>query len=188
MNGGINVRSFTDIKLKSKVWNELLVVFGGVLLLFAASQIEIPLKPVPITLQTVAVILIGLTYSPRRAVEAIVLWLGLCAAGVPVLAGFSGGLVKLVGPTGGYLAGFVIIAYLMPMLKQKFSLNSWRSDVALTLSGTLVVYTCGVIWLTHLIGFENAFFHGVVPFILPGIVKAGLLCTALQIVRHTRGA
>lgn len=170
------------------MWNELLVVFGGVFLLFAASQIEIPLNPVPITLQTVAVMLIGLTYSPRRAVEAIVLWLGLCAAGVPVLAGFSGGFVKLIGPTGGYLAAFIVAAYVMALLKQKFSLNSWRSDAVLTLLGTLIVYTGGVAWLSYLIGFENAFYHGLLPFILPGLVKAALLCTALQILRHTRGA
>jgi biotin transport system substrate-specific component len=182
------MKSFTDIKSKSKIWNELLVVFGGVFLLFAASQIEIPLKPVPITLQTVAVMLIGLTYSPRRAVEAIVLWIGLCAAGVPVLAGFSGGLVKLVGPTGGYLAAFIVAAYVMALLKQKFSLNSWRSDAVLTLLGTLIVYTGGVAWLSYLIGFENALYHGLLPFILPGLVKAALLCTALQILRHTRRA
>jgi biotin transport system substrate-specific component len=71
--------------------------------------------------------LLGLTYSPRRAVEAIVLWIALCAAGLPVLAGFSGGFLKLVGPTGGYLAGFILAAYVMAFLKQKFSLNSWYS-------------------------------------------------------------
>ncbi len=180
--------SFTKRNATSKVWNELLVVFGGVFLLFAASQIEIPLEPVPITLQTVAVMLIGLTYSPRRAVEAILLWVGLCAAGVPVLAGFSGGLAKLIGPTGGYIAGFLVAAFVMAALKQKLSLNSWRSDAVLTLLGTLIIYTSGVLWLSHLIGVENAFYHGVVPFILPGLVKAGLLCTALQLLRHVRRA
>ena len=68
---------FTDAKTKSSLWAELLVVFGGVALLYAASQIEIPLHPVPITLQTVAVMLIGLTYTPRRAVESHLLWIGL---------------------------------------------------------------------------------------------------------------
>ena len=60
----------STIKSKSKSLNEIMVVLGGVILLFAASQVEIPLQPVPITLQTVAVMLIGLTYSPRRAVES----------------------------------------------------------------------------------------------------------------------
>ncbi len=182
------MKSFIESQLKSIPWNELLIVFGGAALLCATSQIEIPLQPVPVTLQTVAVMLIGLTYSPRRAVEAIGLWIALAAAGLPVLAEFSGGLVKLMGPTGGYIAGFVIAVYLMATLKQKFSLNSWQSDVLLTLLGTLIVFTTGVLWLSHLIGWSNAFYHGIAPFILPGIVKGGLLCTALQILRHARRA
>ncbi|HUX80488.1 MAG TPA: biotin transporter BioY [Alphaproteobacteria bacterium] len=174
----------STIKSKSPVLNELMVVFGGVLLLFAASQVEIPLKPVPITLQSVAVMLIGLTYSPRRALESILIWFGLAAAGLPVLSGFGGGIAHFTGPTLGYLIGFLIAPYLMATLKEKYSLNTWVSDALLCLMGTLILYFTGVTWLTYLIGFSNAVMHGLVPFILPGIVKAGLLCTALQILRH----
>jgi biotin transport system substrate-specific component len=166
--------------------NEILVVLGGVLLLFAASQVEIPLKPVPITLQTVAVMLIGLTYTPRRAVEAHLIWLGLGAAGLPVFAGFAGGIACFSGPTLGYLVGFVVSSYVMATMKEKYALNTWISDAGLCILGTLIVYTLGVIWLSQLIGFSNAIMHGVVPFILPGLVKAGLLCTSLQILRHYR--
>jgi biotin transport system substrate-specific component len=169
---------------KSNILNELMVVFGGVALLFAASQIEIPLKPVPITLQTVAVMLIGLTYTPRQALESFLIWFGLAAIGFPVLSGLAGGIGHLSGPTAGYLSGFIISAYLMAVIKQKFSLNSWKSDVSLCLMGTVIVLSLGVTWLTQLMGAENAFLGGVLPFIFPGIVKAGLLCTALQIVRH----
>ncbi|MBY0293402.1 MAG: biotin transporter BioY [Alphaproteobacteria bacterium] len=161
-----------------------MIVFGGVVLLFAASQIEIPLEPVPITLQTVAVMLIGLTYTPRRALESFLMWLGLAAAGLPVLASFKGGLSYLTGPTFGYLVGFVISAYVMATLKQKLSLRSWISDTVLCLVGTGIVLSLGVAWLSYLIGFEKALMCGVLPFILPGLVKAGLLCTALQILRH----
>ncbi|MBS0271147.1 MAG: biotin transporter BioY [Proteobacteria bacterium] len=161
-----------------------MVVFGGVMLLFAASQIEIPLQPVPITLQTVAVMLIGLTYTPRHALQSLLIWLGLAAAGLPVLSGFAGGFAYFGGPTLGYLVGFVISVYLMATFKQRFSLNSWTSDVMLCLMGTAILFSLGVAWLSRLIGLENAITHGVLPFILPGIVKAGLLCTALQIIRH----
>ncbi len=174
----------STIKSKSTALNELMVVLGGVMLLFAASQVEIPLKPVPITLQSVAVMLIGLTYTPRRALESLMIWLGLAAAGFPVLNGFAGGLTHFTGPTLGYLVGFVISPYLMAMLKEKFSLNSWISDALLCLMGTIILFSCGVTWLSYLIGFSNAFMSGVVPFILPGIIKAGLLCTTLQILRH----
>jgi biotin transport system substrate-specific component len=176
----------STIKSKSTIGNEFMVVLGGVLLLFATAQINIPLKPVPITLHTVAVMLIGLTYSPRRALESLLLWLGLIAVGFPLLAGLSGGMDRLVGPTAGYLAGFVLSAYLMAFLKERYSLNSWISDALLTLMGTVILYILGVAWLTYLIGFENAVIGGLLPFILPGIVKGGLLCVGLQIVRHYR--
>jgi biotin transport system substrate-specific component len=176
----------STIKSKSTIGNELMVVLGGVLLLFAASQIEIPLKPVPINLGTVAVMLIGLTYTPQRVLETFFLWFGLVAIGLPLLAGFNGGLAKFAGPTAGYLMGYVTAAYLMATLKEKFSLNSWGSDALLCLMGTLIVYCLGVMWLSQLIGFENALISGVLPFILPGVVKAGLLCVGLQIIRHYR--
>jgi len=177
---------FADAKSKNNFWTELLVVFGGVALLYAASQIEIPLHPVPITLQTVAVMLIGLTYTPRRAVESHLLWIGLGSIGFPVFAGGGAGFVKVMGPTGGYMAGFVLATYFMAKLKEKYALNSWKSDALLTVMGTLIVYTCGVMGLSLLIGFKGAIVSGLLPFILPGVVKAGLLCTALQILRHYR--
>lgn len=171
---------------KSNILTELMVVFGGVFLLFAASQIEIPLKPVPINLGTVAVMLLGLTYTPPRALESLFIWLGLAAIGLPVLAGFNGGLPRFAGPTAGYLMGYVTAAYLMAVLKEKYALNSWLSDALLCLMGTVIVFSLGVAWLSQLIGLENALLGGVLPFILPGFVKAGLLCTALQIIRHYR--
>lgn len=180
------MKFLSDIKSKTHIWRELIVPLGGALLLFAASQVEIPLKPVPITLQTVAVMLIGLTYTPRRAVESHLIWLGLGAAGFPVFSGFAGGFLHLMGPTAGYMAGFVMAVFLMATFREKFSLNSWISDVLLCLMGTLIIFSAGVAWLSQLMGIEQAFIHGVLPFIIPGLVKAGLLCTALQILRHCR--
>jgi biotin transport system substrate-specific component len=174
------------IQSKSKIMNEIMVVVGGAILLFAASQVEIPIKPISITLQTVAVMLIGLTYSPRRAVESHLLWIGLGALGFPMFYGFSGGLHVLVGPTAGYIAGFVVSTYLMATLREKLFLKGWVYEALLCLMGTGIIYTFGVLWLSYLVGFSNAVLYGVVPFILPGIIKAGLLCTGLQILRHFR--
>ena len=71
-------------------------------------------------------------------------------------------------------------------LKEKFSLNSLISDALLCLFGTGVVFIFGVTWLSQLIGFEGALLHGVLPFILPGFMKAAILCAGLQILRHYR--
>lgn len=171
---------------KYKSLNDVMAVIGGVVLLFAASQVEIPLEPISITLQTVAVMLIGLTYSPRRALETHLLWIGFGGMGLPMFYGFSGGMDILVGPTAGYIVGFVISTYLMATLKEKMLLKGWFSDALLCLMGTFIIFTFGVIWLSYLIGFPNALIHGVLPFILPGLVKAGLLCTSLQILRFYR--
>ena len=176
----------STIKSKSTILHEIILVLGGVILLFAASQVEIFLKPVPITLQTVAVMLIGLTYTPRRAVVSHLMWIGLGAMGWPVFCGFSAGAKVLVGPTAGYITGFVVSTYCMATLKEKLALNSWVYDLLLCLMGTGIVFTLGVLWLSVLIGFSNGVIHGVLPFILPGIVKAGLLCTGLQILRYYR--
>jgi biotin transport system substrate-specific component len=175
---------FQVISAKSKSLTDLWIVLGGVALLFAGSQIEIPVQPVPITLQTVAVMLIGLTYSPRKAFEAHLLWLGLACVGLPVLSGFGSGFAHLTGPTAGYLIGFVVSATLMAFLKEKLELNSMVADAVLCLVGTGIVFTFGLIWLSKLIGFNAAVTHGFMPFILPGFLKAGILCSALQIVRY----
>src|SRR3990167_9654210 len=95
----------STVKTKPSALHELMITLGGVALLFAASQVEIPLYPVPVNLQTVVVMLIGLTYTPRRALESHLIWLGLAAVGLPVLSGFGGGLPHFTGPTAGYLVG-----------------------------------------------------------------------------------
>lgn len=171
--------------IKSSKLNEALLFLGGIFLLTAASQIEIPLQPVPITLQSVAVMLIGLSYKPNQALGVILSWLGLAACGAPVLAGFSGGLIKFVGPTAGYLFGFAVAAYGMAVLKERLFSNNWIGDLCLTVLGTLALYGFGVAWLSYLMGdFAAAFYAGAVPFILPGIVKVGILFSGLQLVRH----
>jgi biotin transport system substrate-specific component len=168
----------------TKGWQDILLTIGGVLLLFATSQVEIPMKPVPITLQTVGVMLIGLTYPVRLAVLSHLTWLGLAAIGLPVLSGFAGGVHHLIGNTAGYMVGFVVAVYIMATLKEKYHLKSFTSDALLCLLGTTVIFILGILWLAHLIGFNNAIMYGLIPFILPGLLKAGVLCAALQMIRR----
>lgn len=174
---------FVKTKEKQTVLQDLLLIAGGAILLFAASQVDIPLKPVPITLQTVGSALIGLTYSPRRALGSHLLWIGAAALGLPVLHGFSSGII---GPTAGYIFGMAASAYGMSLVKQKFDLNSFFYDTLLTLMGTGVVFFFGILWLAEFIGLGAAITQGLLPFILPGIAKAGVLCLALQAVRQAR--
>lgn len=158
-------------------------VLLGILLLVACSQIVIPLEPVPVTLQTVAVMLIGLTFPKRAALAAVAAYLMLALAGVPVLSGWSGGWIKVTGSTAGYLLGFFVAVYAMGLFRRYVSSTSFVATFANCMLGTAVVFALGVGWLTWLYGFESAIAFGLVPFIIPGAIKAALLCGALKIVR-----
>lgn len=171
--------------LKAGMQSNSVQVVLGVMLLFACSQIQIPLNPVPITLQTLAVMLIGLTYKPKQAFEAIFAYLLLGAAGVPVFSEFSAGYAYLFGPTGGYFAGFLVAAPLTAWIFTKFAQKTWGAIFGSCAAGQALIYILGVSWLTKFIGFESAIKAGVLPFILPGIVKTFILAS---IIRTLRGA
>lgn len=158
----------------------------GVFLLFLTTQIIIPLEPVPITLQTVGVLLIGLTFTRKIALQSVALYLALGLAGVPVFTHFSGGLYKFMGPTGGYLIGFFIAVLCMTTLR-KYLDNKNGFYIALNcLVGTLVMYSFGIAWLTHLIGFDAAIKGGLMPFILSGCVKIAILALAVRYLKLGR--
>ena len=150
----------------------------GVFLLFLTTQIIIPLEPVPITLQTVGVLLIGLTFSRKIAIQSLMLYLALGLAGVPVFTNFTGGFYKLIGPTGGYLVGFLMAVLCMTTLRKY--LNNGFYIALNCLVGTLVIYCCGIGWLTYLVGFEAAIKGGLLPFIIPGCIKIMLLALAVR--------
>ncbi len=157
----------------------------GVILLFACSQLTIPMQPVPITLQTVAVMLIGLTFSPTEAMRTVGTFLVLGAVGLPVFAGFNSGVVYMFGKTGGYLFGFLLAAVTMAHLQYKAP-KTILNTVLTCLVGLGVLYTCGVLWLSTFVGLKPAFAHGLAPFVLGELVKATLLSGALVSINYFR--
>lgn len=156
----------------------------GIMLLFSCSQIQIPLKPVPITLQTLAVMLISLTYKPRQAFEVVFSYLLLGAAGAPVFSDFSGGFTYFMGPTGGYLAGFLVAAPLISVLFSKSTSKSWLVIFMSCLVGQAIIYFCGVVWLAQFTGFDVAIKVGVLPFIFTGLVKIAAFVIIVQLLRE----
>ncbi|WP_017442947.1 biotin transporter BioY [Rickettsia gravesii] len=156
----------------------------GVALLTICSQIVIPIKPIFISLQTVAVIFIGLTYNKTIAPLTILSFITLGAMGIPVFGEFSSGLRILFGPTGGYLAGFVIAVYVMARLRDKiFTSNKWLNQISLCLIGNIIIMSLGWMWLSTLLGASGAFYGGVLPFIIPGIIKSVLLIGLINTVK-----
>jgi biotin transport system substrate-specific component len=158
---------------------KLIKIISGFILMFACSQIAIPLKPVPISLQTVGVMLIGLTYSRSEGMAAMLTYILAGAIGLPVFANFNSGLG---GPTSGYFFGFIAAIYCMNKFKDRFGLQSFVSIVGACFVGTVITFVFGLAWLSSLIGFSAAITHGLMPFIIPGIVKVLILSASLKAV------
>lgn len=148
-------------------------VIGGVLLLSLSSYIAIPMVPVPITLQTLVVTLIGALYGWRLGALTIVLWLVAGALGLPVLADGSSGLQKFMGPTAGYLFAFPLAGALTGWLVQQGwnGTKLFRAFLAM-LAGTALCLLFGAVWLAFTIGAEKALVHGVMPFLIGGVIKS----------------
>lgn len=171
-----------NLKISSK---QLAIWILGLALITVCSQIRIPLRPIPITLQTVAVFLIGLTCSPRSSAMILLGYLTLGASGWSVFSGFQGGFDILLGPAGGYLLGFLIAGPTMSYLMQRQSvLPSTLKGVLSCLFGYVIIYGVGLAWLAHLLGLQKAWAVGVVPFVLPELIKVAILITLMQVPRH----
>lgn len=146
-----------------------LALFGS-WLLTALSQIEVG-APVPMTLQTLGVMLIGLTFGFRLAVASVAAYLGQGAMGLPVFAGFAGGAAHLTGPTGGYLMGFLIGAALIGALADKGATRTWVGTLAALTAGLAVVFAFGLLWLGQFTGYDKAVELGLTPFIAGDVIK-----------------
>jgi biotin transport system substrate-specific component len=163
-----------------------LVLFGS-LLLAVSAQFKIPLYPVPVTGQTLVVLLIGMTYGPRLGGITMAAYLFEGAIGLPVFAGGSAGMAVLFGPTGGYLFGFLLAAVAMGYLAGRGMGRSVVSTVIAMVIGNMVIYLCGASWLAGFIGFGKAMAAGVLPFLYGDALKlavaAGLMPLAWRAVK-----
>lgn len=161
---------------------DLALIAGGALLISLLAQVEIPLKPVPATLQTLGVLLVGAALGWKRGAAALGTYLAAGAAGLPVFAGGAAGAAKFAGPTGGYLIGFLLAATLVGFLVQRFALDRRPAGAALAmLAGTAVIYAVGLPWLsatTHLQG-QALFTAGLTPFLLGDALKLVLAALLL---------
>lgn len=148
------------------------ILIAGVAVLTASSYAAVPMVPVPITLQTLAVLLVGAIAGPRMGLAAIVSWLGLAALGLPVLAN-GNGAAAFVGPTAGFLFSFPIAGFLAGVATRTIA-KSHVSRFGAFITLHLLILAMGWAWLATIIGPEAAFLSGVVPFIVGGMIKSAL--------------
>lgn len=146
----------------------------GVIVLVLSAKAQVPFWPVPLTLQTLAISVLAVAYGARLGTATIGAYVMLGAVGLPVFAGTPEkgiGLAYMMGPTGGYLVGFVLAAALMGrMADQGWRSGIFKISVAMTV-GHLLILVAGTIWLAVLFGLSKAIAVGFVPFLWPSVVK-----------------
>lgn len=149
----------------------------GTALLTLSAKVQVPFWPVPMTMQTFAVIVIGMAYGWRLGGATVALYLLEGAVGLPVFAGTPEkgiGIAYMAGPTGGYLVGFVVAAMTAGWLAERGWDRNFLSALAVNAIGTALIFVFGLGWLAGLIGFEKAVTFGLVPFLLASVLKIGL--------------
>jgi biotin transport system substrate-specific component len=159
-------------------WRRATVLaIAGVVLLPLSAQLKVPFYPVPMTMQSFMVLAIGVAYGWRLAGTTLLLYLLAGATGLPVFAGTPEkgiGLAYMLGPTGGYLLGFVAGAALMGYLAERGWDRNGAWLFAAMLIGHVVLFAPGVLWLAHHVGFSRAWTFGVAPFYLATLLKSAL--------------
>tara|TARA_Y100000741_G_scaffold260728_1_gene201420 strand:- start:175 stop:741 length:567 start_codon:yes stop_codon:yes gene_type:complete len=173
------LKSFENIN--SNLLNIVLALFGT-LLLAISSKIQVPFWPVPMTMQTFVIFLIGMTYGIRLSFFTVALYLFEGAAGLPVFAS-GGGIAYLTGPTAGYLYGMlfasIVISYFANL---GFSKTYFKATISL-LIGSIIIFSIGIIYLGSIIGYQKAIAVGLLPFIPSELFKIALAVSLIPTIQ-----
>jgi biotin transport system substrate-specific component len=186
------VRTATHTPLINQLWPAgtypalriVALLLLGSLLLTASAKAQVPMWPVPMTMQTFVVLVLGMTYGARLGAATVVLYLFEGAIGMPVFAGTPEkgiGLAYMMGPTGGYLLGFLMATALIGWLAERGWDRTLPYAVAAMTVGTVVQLVPGVGYLATLIGWEKAIAAGLTPFLLGAVVKLALAAAVLPL-------
>jgi biotin transport system substrate-specific component len=161
-----------------------ILALAGTLLLWISVKVHIPFWPVPLTMQTFVVLVLGMAYGWKLGAATMLLYLAEGAIGLPVFSGTPErgiGLAYMAGPTGGYLAGFVAGAALCGWLAERgWDRSWWRTAIAMS-AGHLVILALGWAWLATLVGPAQAYILGVAPFYVATVAKTALAVAALPL-------
>ncbi len=168
-----------DPQLRMTVYASLLAALTA-----AGAYLSIPIGPVPIVLQSLFILLSGLLLGSRWGLASVAVYLLAGTCGLPVFSGGMGGIGRLVGPTGGYLIGFLPAVYLIGIISEKGE-QRLIFDVIAMVVGSVVIYAVGVSWLKILTGMTLAktLAVGMVPFIPGDVIK---IAVAVPITKALR--
>ena len=176
MENVLALRLVSPLRTKNALLVDAALVLGGSLFVALMAQLAVylPFSPVPVTMQTFAVLLIGMAYGPRLGALTLLVYLLEGASGLPFFAGGLSGPAVLVGPTGGYLIGFIAAAWLTGWLAERgLTRKIWTTGLVFAV-GTIVIYLFGALWLSRFVEVGQAVQAGVLPFLIGDVFKAAL--------------
>ena len=162
----------------------LLVLF---MILGAYASIRLPFYPIPITLQTLIVLVGAVLLGRNLSSLAQGIYLGLGIIGIPVFSSFGAGILWLAGPTGGYLIGFVLASFIVGILRTDKVFHSTFIMISLFLIGDSVLFACGILHLIIIYNYtiKNAILIGLVPFIPGEIVKLSIAVGLIKTLKNS---
>ena len=168
------VRPFASSRLRP-----VAIGLAGIAALTVSSYVSLPMVPVPVTMQTLVVVLLGAVAGPRMGAAIVLSWLGLALMGAPVLAGGKTGLLAFAGPTAGYLFAFPVAAFLAGFMPKGQTLALHGARFAGFLGLHALILTVGGGWLATLTTPEIALTSGVVPFLAGSLLKSALAAAVI---------
>jgi biotin transport system substrate-specific component len=158
----------------SKLMRNLALMVVGSLLLTISAKLAVPFYPVPVTMQTLAVLAIGMAYGWRLGAATVALYIFQGALGLPVFAA-GGGLAYLAGPTAGYIAGFLVSALVVGALAEKGWDKSFAKTAFANIIGTAIIFGFGLAWLGTFLGYNATLLEkGLTPFLIGAALKIAL--------------
>ncbi len=165
----------------SSLLREIPILIGFNLLLVACAclSINLPFSPVPITGQTFGVLVVAMVLGRIRGTAIVAAYLLEGLAGIPVFAGGKAGVATILGPTGGYLIGFLAAAYLVGYLADRGWDRGYLKSTIAMIAGTAVIFVCGLVWLSAFVPANALAATGLVPFIPGAAVKIALASALL---------
>lgn len=180
----LTLTSFTSQDTRARM---IVLALLGAALITLGAKVQIPFWPVPMTLHTLAVFFFAATFGPRAGAAAMACYLAIGAAGMPVFAGSPErgiGLAYMAGPTGGYLAGYLLAAPLAGALAQG---RGMIGRFFAMLAGLAVVYALGLAWLANFVPMSKLLAAGFTPFVLGDLVKLMLASGLIAAIARLTG-
>jgi biotin transport system substrate-specific component len=138
----------------------------------AGAYISFPIGPVPIVLQNFFILLASLFLKPRLMLLTIVVYLFAGLISLPVFSGGKSGIIHFLGPTGGFLLSYIPASFLASLFRHSIKFNFYFSSIGASLIFIIVVYSIGVSWMIPTFGFNKSVYFGLIPFIIPDVIKA----------------